>query len=108
MWRQPRLEAGYGRFRRVRALVLLSVLLLLSAATARAESSARVISDTPEYCGTLAARVAANPAAAREPVRSLAAQGVELCGNGHVRTGITKLRRALRAAQATAANLQGD
>jgi hypothetical protein len=85
----------------MRILPVLSALLLLSLpATAQTEQSPRVTSDTPEYCGSLAARLAANPAAAREPSRSLAAQGVELCGKGHVRTGIAKLRRALRAAQA--------
>ena len=81
-------------------LRLLPVLAVVLAGSARAEPSPRVTSDTPEYCGVLAARVAANPAAAREPSRSLAAQGVELCGKRHVRTGIAKLRRALRAAQA--------
>jgi hypothetical protein len=75
----------------------LPVLLVLPAA---AGQTPRITSDTAEYCGRLAARHAASPAASREPSRSLAAQGVELCGNGHVRTGIAKLRRALRAARA--------
>jgi hypothetical protein len=83
-------------------VLLLPVCMPAVPGAARAEPSARVTSDTPEYCGSLAARIASNPAAAREPSRSLAAQGVELCGNGHVRTGIAKLRRALRAAQASA------
>lgn len=82
-----------------RALMLLT--LILSASAARAEQTPRVISDTQEYCGSLAARLEATPAAQREPSRSLAEQGVALCGTGHVRTGIAKLRRALRAAQTT-------
>ena len=42
------------------------------------------------------------PAATREPSRSLTAEGVRLCDNGHVRTGIAKLRRAdAGGAQAT-------
>lgn len=90
-------------------LHLLPVLACLAALPARAEPTPRVISDTQEYCGSLAARLAANPAGAREPSRSLAAQGVELCGNGHVRTGIAKLRRALRAAQThTAGQMPAD
>jgi hypothetical protein len=73
-------------------------LALLLPALASGEPSARVTTDTVEYCEALAARAAANPAAAREPARRLAAQGIALCGDGHVRTGIAKLRRALRAA----------
>jgi hypothetical protein len=34
-----------------------------------------------------------------EPSRSLGEEGVKLCDEGHLRTGVTKLRRALRAAQ---------
>ena len=83
----------------MQTLLLAPGLILLLAASAGAEPSPRVITDTQEYCGSLAARVAANPAAHKEPSRSLAAEGVRLCGNGHVRTGVAKLRRALRAAQ---------
>lgn len=83
----------------MRALLPIPALVLVLAAPAHAEQSPRVTTDTREYCGALAARVARTPAAAIEPSRSLAAQGVELCGNGHVRTGIARLRRALRAAQ---------
>jgi hypothetical protein len=71
--------------------------LVLSAA---AEPTARVTTDTVEYCTSLVARFAALPAARQEPSRHLAAEGERLCGNGHVRTGIAKLRRAVRAAQA--------
>jgi hypothetical protein len=85
----------------MRVLLLTPVMGLAMAAAAWAEPSPRVTTDTAEYCGTLAARVAANPAAAREPSRSLAEEGVRLCGDGHVRTGVAKLRRALRAAQAS-------
>jgi len=84
------------------AWVFTPVMVLSLAAAAAAEQSPRVTTDTAEYCGSLAARVAGTPAASREPSRSLAAQGVALCGNGHVRTGIAKLRRALRAAQTSA------
>lgn len=73
---------------------------LLIAVGAAAETGPRVITDTTEYCGTLAVRLANLPAAEFEPSRSLGAEGVKLCGNGHVRTGVAKLRRALRAAQA--------
>ena len=75
-------------------------LVLALAMSAAAEPGPRVTTDTMEYCGSLAARVAALPTAGNEPSRSLAAEGVRLCGNGHVRTGVAKLRRALRAAQA--------
>jgi hypothetical protein len=85
----------------MRPLCILLLPLVMLAIPVRAEPTPRVISDTQEYCGTLAARLEATPAAQREPSRSLAEQGVALCGNGHVRTGIAKLRRALRAAQMT-------
>jgi len=75
-------------------------LLLVLAISATAETGTRLTTDTVEYCGTLAARVATIPTALLEPSRSLAAEGVKLCGNGHIRTGIAKLRRAIRAAQA--------
>ena len=73
--------------------------ILTSAASPAAEPAPRVIDDTPEYCRSLAGRLAMQPAARLEPSRSLGEQGVKLCGEGHVRTGITKLRRAMRAAQ---------
>ena len=76
-------------------------LLMLLVVTAGAEPNARVTTDTPEYCSSLVARLASLPAARQEPSRSLAAEGERLCGTGHVRTGIAKLRRAVRAAQAT-------
>ena len=91
-----------------RALMMSALAL---AVPARAEQTPRIISDTQEYCGSLAARLEATPAARREPSRSLAEQGVALCGTGHVRTGIAKLRRALRAAQTqttTQAGAQGS
>lgn len=90
----------------MRALMLPSALLVWLTSAAGAEQSPRITSDTPEYCGSLAARVARTPAAVHEPSRSLAAEGVRLCHDGHVRTGIAKLRRALRAAQA--ASIQTD
>jgi hypothetical protein len=59
----------------------------------------RVLDATPEYCRSLAGRLAAIPAARAEPSRTLGQEGVKLCGDGHVRTGVTKLRRAIRAAR---------
>jgi hypothetical protein len=70
------------------------------AVSAAAEQGPRVTTDSVEYCGSLVARLSTLPAAEREPSRSLAAEGVRLCDTGHVRTGIAKLRRAVRAAQA--------
>ncbi len=78
---------------------LVVIAALTSAAGPAAETMPRFIDDTPEYCRSLAGRLATFPAAQVEPLRSLGAEGVKLCGDGHVRTGVTKLRRALRAAQ---------
>jgi hypothetical protein len=76
-------------------------MLLALVVAAAAEPSPRVTTDTPEYCTSLVTRLAGLPAAQQEPSRTLAAEGERLCGSGHVRTGIAKLRRAVRAAQAS-------
>jgi len=73
-------------------------LLAAAGALGADEPPVRVTTDTVAYCHALAARLAALPAAAAEPALSLAEQGRRLCDSGHPRTGIAKLRRALRAA----------
>jgi hypothetical protein len=82
-------------------VLTLMALALVLAVPAVAEPGPRVTTDTAEYCGNLAARLASLPAAEREPSRTLAVEGRRLCDTGHVRTGIAKLRRAVRAAQAS-------
>jgi hypothetical protein len=85
---------------RLLLLLLLPCLLIAgSAAATAADPPLRVTTDGPEYCGQLHARVIAQPGAAQDPARSLAEEGLRLCDSGHSRTGIAKLRRALRAAQ---------
>lgn len=79
-----------------KTLVLLGVLL---ASPALGEQPLRVTTDSSAYCEELAQRVSQQPGSRRDPVRSLAEEGQRLCEVGHVRTGIAKLRRALRAAQ---------
>ena len=82
-----------------RPLRLLAIALLTSAASPATEPPVPYIIDaTPEYCSSLAGRLAALPSAQSEPSRSLGEQGVKLCGEGHLRIGVAKLRRALRAA----------
>jgi len=94
------LRGGAASSRVMRGLFMSPVFLLALAASAAAEPGPRITTDTAEYCGSLASRLAAMPAARSEPSRSLVTEGVRLCHNGHVRTGIAKLRRAMRAAQA--------
>jgi len=79
----------------------LVMLLLLSSVAARAEPSARVIDEDRAYCASLLLRFTATPPARQEPYRVLAQAGDRLCAAGHVRTGVTKLRRALRGALAS-------
>lgn len=58
----------------------------------------RVTTDGAEYCAALSERAEG----LRNPPPSsvtLAEEGRRLCATGHVRTGIAKLRRAIRAAQ---------
>ncbi len=85
--------------------LILSLLALMSTApfdlagatTAQAEV-VRVTTDSAAYCGELSQRLSVTPHAEAEPARSLAEEGRRLCDNGYVRTGVAKLRRALRAA----------
>ena len=81
-----------------RPLLLLVTALLTSAASPATEPMPRIIDDTPEYCRSLAGGRAALPAAQSEPSRSLGEQGLKMCGEGRLRIGVAKLRRALRAA----------
>jgi hypothetical protein len=69
-------------------------------AAASPDGPVRVTTDSTAYCAELVGRLAEQPYGRAEPARSLAEEGQRLCGKGHVRTGIAKLRRALRAAQA--------
>jgi hypothetical protein len=79
--------------------LVLATAILTSAASPAAEPVARIIDDTPEYCRSLAGRWAAIPSARLEPSRSLGEQGVKMCGEGRLRIGVAKLRRAMRAAR---------
>jgi len=65
-----------------------------------AEPPVRVTTESTNYCTELATRFSGQASGATEEARALAAEGRMLCETGHVRTGIAKLRRALRAAQA--------
>jgi len=60
----------------------------------------RTNTDSPEYCGELITRISLLPKPLAEPVSELAREGRSLCDRGQVRSGVAKLRRALRAAQA--------
>jgi hypothetical protein len=88
-----------------RASALLAVLLLTAAAgppiaePTGVEAVPRILDDTPEFCRSLAVRLATIPSAQFEPSRTLGEQGIKLCDEGQFRIGIAKLRRALRAAQ---------
>jgi hypothetical protein len=64
------------------------------------DATPRVTTDNAEYCDALAARLAASPQPVADGPRELGEEGRRLCANGHVRTGIAKLRRALRASRA--------
>ena len=101
MFRPPHLDPRGGNLCAAMTAALTPPAMLLAlVVSAAAEPSVRVTTDTPEYCTSLMTRLASLPAAQLEPSRSLAAEGERLCGNGHVRTGIAKLRRAVRAAHA--------
>lgn len=60
----------------------------------------RMTTESAEYCQTLVVRLAETPHATAELPRGLGEEGRRLCSAGQYRTGIAKLRRAIRAAQA--------
>jgi hypothetical protein len=75
-------------------------LMLLGPELAEAEQPLRVTTDNHAYCQVLLERISAAPGAAYASAAQLAQEGRQLCSNGHPRTGIAKLRRALRVALA--------
>lgn len=83
------------------ARLLLSVVAALPVtAGAATEHPVRVTTDSSAYCVELANRFAGQSGTQPAGARSLAEEGQKLCESGYVRTGIAKLRRALRATQA--------
>jgi len=81
-------------------LFLPLAIMLAPDLVAGGEPMPRVTSDSREYCIELADRLVLLPGARQETVLRLAEDGMRLCENGHPRTGVAKLRRAIRAAQA--------
>jgi hypothetical protein len=96
-WTRNALCAGMNGF----LLLLLALLMTAPLAAASTEPPVRVTTDSSTYCAELASRFAAQPATYDETTRLLAEEGQRLCDTGFVRTGIAKLRRALRAAAHT-------
>jgi len=80
-------------------LPILALVLAAPALATGAEPVARVTTDSPDYCRELALRLAPMPGASSEPARTLAEDGMRLCENGHPRSGVARLRRAIRAAR---------
>ncbi len=80
-------------------LPILGLLLALPVIATGSEPVARVTTDSPDYCRELARRLAPMPGAGKEPARSLAEDGLRLCDAGYPRTGVARLRRAIRAAR---------
>jgi hypothetical protein len=80
------------------ALIALPLAWLM-ATPAQATGVARITTESLEYCAELSQRLTTLPKAAEALPSTLAEEGRRLCASGHVRTGIAKLRRAIRAAQ---------
>jgi hypothetical protein len=90
--------------RMLRAGLVLPMLLSVPLATAAAPANGhpvRVTTDSSAYCEELSARFEGQAGTVSEQARVLAEDGRRLCETGYVRTGIAKLRRALRAVQPT-------
>jgi hypothetical protein len=87
----------------MRAASVLPVVCLLAlpaSATdpAVSDASLRITTDNAEYCEALSTRLPPQGELTLA-ARNLAQEGLRLCASGHVRTGIAKLRRALRVSQ---------
>ncbi|WP_198371926.1 hypothetical protein [Roseomonas rosulenta] len=85
--------------RRMGRLQILALVLIAPAFAMGTEPVAQITTDSRDYCRELALRLASMPGATSEPARSLAEDGLRLCENGHPRSGVARLRRAIRAAQ---------
>ena len=74
-----------------------ALLLMLLAVPARAEEEPpSVLSDDVTYCSHLVRRLSARAGAERDgEAMALAREGQKLCGEGHVRPGVLRLRRAM-------------
>jgi len=99
MGRPPGSEIGFAILPGMGRLPILALVLAAPALATGAEPVARVTTDSPDYCRELAQRLAPMPGARSEPARSLAEDGLRLCENGHPRSGVARLRRAIRAAR---------
>lgn len=85
----------------MRLLPLLAAgFVLANASPALANGAVRVTTDSLEYCQELAQRLEGLPRGREGLPRSLGQEGLRLCAEGHVRTGIARLRRAIRVARA--------
>lgn len=84
---------------RMHAFLPVALLVAAPDLIAGGEPMPRVTTDSREYCVELADRLVVLPGAQEETVRRLAEEGIRLCETGHPRTGVAKLRRAIRAAQ---------
>ena len=69
---------------------------LLSVLPVLADENPRISTKSHECCEELFARLAASPLPVTAVSRELGEDGRRLCANGHLRTGIAKLRRAPR------------
>ena len=83
----------------IRALLPMALLLTAPDLVAGGEPMPRVTTDSREYCIELADRLGKLPGVRDEVVRRLAEDGMQLYNSRHPRTGVAKLRRAIRAAQ---------
>ena len=75
---------------------------LLTVLPVLADENPRISTESSEYCEALFARLAASSTPVTAASRDLGEEGRRLCANGHLRTGIAKLRRALRASRVEA------
>ena len=83
---------------RVLATAMLATAMMANAQASAPSEPVRVITHTRQYCEELSVRAAVLYQRAQAPpeeARLLAAEGDRLCGQGQIRPGIIRLRRAI-------------
>ena len=90
---------------RVLATAMLATAMMADAQASAPSEPVRVITHTRQYCEELSVRAAVlrqQAPAPLEEARLLAAEGDRLCGQGQIRPGIIRLRRAIMLLRAQA------
>ena len=74
--------------------IMLLLAIVAGPIATRADAPVTVTTDTPGYCLALARRME-DTGVIRQQIRALWEEGRDMCQRGHIRGGLTRLRRAM-------------